>query len=149
MKTINTESHKFKVRLSSLMFNYFGVFVFCVAAIFLIIFVVPDPAQGQEGRWFAGLWALFVLAFALPNALRAPYTIVLVESRELVFKSFISKRVFEVKDLKSIKASFLSSYFLDFKFKKGKVTVINSVDDLSQLIWLVKGINPNIQTRGC
>jgi hypothetical protein len=144
---MNTGNHKFKVRLSSLLFNYFIVFLFCLAAIFLIFFVVLDPAQ--EGRWFAGLWALFVLAFALPNALRTPHTIVLDESGELSFKSLLSKRAFQAKDLKSIKASFLSSYFLYFKFQRGKVSVVNSVDDLSQLIWLVKGINPNVQTKGC
>ena len=140
-------TQEFKVMRSSLLFNYFIVVALSLAAIFLIFFVVLDPAQ--EARWFAGLWALSVLAFALPNALRTPHTILLDESGELIFKSLLSKRAFQAKDLKSIKASFLSSYFLYFKFKKGKVTVINSVNDLSQLIWLVKGINSNVQTKGC
>jgi hypothetical protein len=147
MKKMNTENHKFKVTLSSLLFNYSITIVFCLSAIFLIFVVVLNPAQ--EARWFAGLWALAVFIFALPNALKTPHTIVLDESGTLRFKSLLSKRAFQVRDLKSIKASFMSSYFLEFKFKKGKVTVINSVDDLSQLIWLLKGINPNLQTRGC
>ncbi len=87
---MNTESHRFKVTLSSLLFNYFVVFVFCLVAIFLIFFVVLDPAQ--EARWFAGLWSVSVLPLALPNALRTPHPIVLDESGELSFKSLLSKR---------------------------------------------------------
>jgi len=139
-------TQEFKVRLASLLFNYFTVIALSVTAIFLIFWVVLDPAQ--EARWFAGLWALSVLAFALPNALRMSHTIVLDESGQLIFKSLLSKRAFEAKDLKSIKAGFLNSYLLYFKFKKGKVTVINSVNDLSQLIWLIKSINPSVQTKG-
>ncbi len=141
-------TQEFKVQLPSLLFNYFGGIALTGAAIFSIFWVVLDPAQG-EARWFAALWALSILIFALPNALRTPHTIVLDESGELIFKSLLSNRTFQAKDLESIKATFLSTYFLHFKFKKGKVSVINSVNGLSQLIWLIKGINPNIQTKGC
>jgi len=117
-------------------------------AIFVIFFVVLNRQEAKEARWFAGLWALSVLAFGLPNALRTPHTIVLDESGELIFKSLLPKRAFHAKDLISIKARFLSTS-LYFKFKKGKVTVINGINGLSQLIWLVKDINPNVQTKGC
>jgi len=142
-------TQEFKVARVSLFFSYFVIVGLSLMAIFAIFFVVLNRQEAKEVRWFAGLWALSLLAFGLPKTLRMPHTIVLDECGKLIFKSLLSKRAFNAKDLISIRASFWGTSFLYFKFKEDKVAVIYGVDGLSQLIWLVKSINPNVQTKGC
>jgi len=59
------------------------------------------------------------------------------------------QRTFEVSDLKSIKTGPGNGYFLYFEFKRGRVAVLNSVKNLSELVKIIKSINPEVLTRGC
>ena len=145
------ELHNFRIGLSFLLFHYFGTLVLCVGAVSSIPLFVLNPPQ--KALWLAGLfvvWFLvFAFGFALPHALRLPHTISLDESGRLIFKSLVSQKAFMARDLKSMKANFPNRYYLYFTFSNGKVTVLNSVDGIYQLIQLVKGINPNLQTKRC
>ena len=130
------------------MLHYFTVVGLCLAAILLIYFLARDAIT--EARWLAGMLGVYLLEYALSTVLwRTPHSITLHEPGKLIFKCLVSKKTFATEDLKSIKAGFLNTYFLYFTFKKGKVTVLNSVDGLPQLILLIKGDNPNVQIEGC
>jgi hypothetical protein len=67
----------------------------------------------------------------------------------IVFKSLVSKKEFSVMDLVSIKTSFGNTAYLDFKFNHGRVYIMNSVNNLFELVSELKQMNNNIETRGC
>jgi hypothetical protein len=139
----------FTLTRSSLLMNYVFMAVFAIVAMILVVRVVLDPAEETTARIFAALWALFVFLVVIPHSLKTPHTIVLKDSGQLTFVSVVSKRSYKAQDLKAIKASFGQRYFLYFKFKKRKVSVINSIDNFTQLKWRLKGYNQDLETKKC
>ena len=137
----------YKVSLPFLLFNYTVLVALSVGAIFLFFAVFLNPAQ--KARLFAGVSSCFVIVFALPYGLQLPHTICMDEPGRLVFRSLLLQRTFEVSDLKSIKTGLGNGYFLYFEFKRGRVAVLNSVKNLSELVNIIKSINPEVLTRGC
>lgn len=155
MKRMPKETHEtnrtqvFRIARSSLLMNYVFIGVFALVAMILIVRVVLDPAEETAARIFATIWALFVFLVAVPHSLKTPRCIVLGDSGQLIFVSFMSKRFFKAQELRTIKASSGQRYFLYFKFKKGRVSVINSIDNLTQLKWRLKGYNQDLETKNC
>jgi hypothetical protein len=137
----------YKVSLPFLLFNYSVLVALSVGAILLFFAVFLNPAQ--KPRLFAGVWSCFVIVFAIPYGLQHPHTICMDDPGLLVFRSLLLHRTFEVSDLKSIKTGPGNGYFLYFEFKRGRVAVLNSVKNLSELVKIIKSINPEVLTRGC
>lgn len=137
----------YKVSLPFLLFNYCVIVALSVAAILLFFTVFLSPAQ--KPRLFAGLWSCIIIIFALPYGLQLPHTICMDESGRLVFRSLLLQRSFEATELMSINSGPWNGYFLYFKFKKGRVTMLNGVKNLSELVKMIKDINPDILTSGC
>lgn len=80
------------------------------------------------------------------NYLRLPYVIMAKETNILVFKSIFSEREIRISDIVSIKTSFGNGYF---RHTNGKVTMINRIDNLHELISEIKKTNKSLVTKGC
>lgn len=122
------------------------VVVLSVVAIFLLIRNVLNFSD--FGNIFPALWAAIVLVIFIPQISRTPHTIIFDGLGNLTFKSLQTERVYSVNVLRSIGGRYLNTQYLYFQFDNGTVKVINSIDNLSELITNIKTINANIETRG-
>lgn len=139
---------EFKVSKLTLAFNYL------VMAAFILVVLIMSPIifageHDSAGKVFFFVWSIF-MAFLVYKNLRMPHSIMLSsDSLKLVFKSILSKKEIESMKIGEIEVTAISNAFITFKYDAGKLTLLNGIDGLHELITEIKKLNPNLKTKGC
>lgn len=79
-----------------------------------------------------------------------PHTILLnADKQRLIFKSILSEKEIESKKINKIEITLISNAFIIIKYDDRKLTLLNGIDGLHELINEIKKANPDLETRGC
>ena len=139
---------EFKVSKYSLAFTYFIMAIF-ILAVLIMSPIIYASREDTGGKVFFFFWSIFVL-FGAYRYLRMPYLISLKsETEQIIFKSLVTKKEVDIKEIRMIKTTPINSAFITFKLKSGRMTLLNSIDGLHELINEIKRVNPELETKGC
>jgi hypothetical protein len=139
---------QFKVSKSSLYFTY------SVMTIFILVILIMSPIiyrseDDPEGKVFFFFWTVFVIIGVYMN-IRMPHSMTLnSDSGKIIFNSLISKKKVNIREIQKIKTSPINSAYITFRHKSGRLTLLNRIDGLHELINEIKKVNPNLETKGC
>ena len=101
------------------------------------------------GKIFFSFWSIGVLVMVVLN-LKMPQSIEFnSDLQKVIFNTIFSKKELETIKIRKIETSPINSVFITFRHESGKLTLINRIDGLHELINEIKKINPHIETRGC
>jgi len=122
---------EFKVSKYSLAFTHF------ILAIFILVVLIMSPiiyASGEDtgGKVFFFFWSIFVL-FGAYRYLRMPYLMSLKsETQQIIFKSLVTKKEVDIKEVQMIKTTPINSAFITFKLKGSSKNQLNLLSALYQ-----------------
>lgn len=111
--------------------------------------VIYTGEEDPGGKVFFFFWSIVVAIIVFMN-LKMPQSIELnTDSQKMTFNSILSKKEIEIREIQNIKTTPINSAFITFRHKSGRLTLLNRIDGLHELINEIKKINPDLETRGC
>ena len=134
----------YKVNIYQIIFYYFIIFIFFIIGILVLFRIFNGP--DKEPKWFMLIWLIgvFIIIYFY---IQLPYKVILKENK-IEFKSIFFKKYLLLNDLVSIKSS-LGMQLISFNFNKKKIIMLNSINNLHELITNIKKINKKLFTVGC
>ena len=113
---------------------------------FLVLFIPEGPNVQKAGTWILVLFALFAL-YVVYSFVAMPRTVELTADGALKFDSFFGTRIAAPAELRSIVTTSMG-YYVVFRFAKAKVTLLNRIDGLYELISYLKAQCPELVVKG-
>jgi hypothetical protein len=126
-------------------------FLLLVPFVLVAIFLTPTVLRSEEeigGKVFICIWSVGVL-FMVYYFLKMPYRINFDKTDPVLsFSSLFSKKHIEISRIRLIKVNINGTYVV-FVHDRGKIRMINRIDNFHHLINELRSINSNINTKGC
>ncbi len=76
-----------------------------------------------------------------------------IEKDFIIFKSLIFKKTYRIQDITNIKTILMNGTMITFHFKiegkKKRISILNRITDLYQLLYKLKEENKDIEFYGC
>jgi hypothetical protein len=112
----------------------------------VILFIPEGPNVSKADTWVLILFVLFTL-YAVYQFVAMPQSIELTADGALKFDSFLGTRVVTPKDLRAVTTGSMG-YYVVFRFEKAKVTLLNRIDGLYELLSYLKSCKPDLVIKG-
>ena len=118
-----------------------------IALLTLVALLIPEGPNVQKvNAWIVVLFFLFTL-YGLYRFVAMPRSVELTADGALKFDSFLATRVLSPKDLRSVSTQSMG-YYVVFRFEKAKVTLLNRIDGLYELLSYLKSQQPKLVIKG-
>jgi hypothetical protein len=131
-----------------ILFSFWVILLLMTAIGLFMVFQGFKAGEVSGVREVSLLW-LGILAWIWYFYLRIPFEIRLRDDNVLEFVSVIKTTVVAPRDLISIKGALLNLGFIKVKHTGGSIRLICQITGLYELIYTVKGLNPDIEIAGC
>jgi len=141
----------FRVSKISIIYRYLSLALLTLVGGILLYILMPMMMTSRDYVFLAilALWALALLRYWV-FLLDMPYRIVLTGGQPIAFVSLLRTRRIGAADIRAFNVSPVYSSFLRvLTSRRKKVSLINHITGLHQLIILVKQANPQMETKGC
>ena len=104
--------------------------------------------DGIAGKAFIFFWSIFVF-IGVFIFIRMPHSMIYnKDTMEITFCSLISKKKVDIRQIFEIETSAIQSVFITFKYESGRLTMLNKINGLYELISQIKKANPILKTIG-
>ncbi len=149
-QTKNTAELSFLVSRVSLAYRYFFLLSMTLVGVVLFLLLVPISWVGRDypvlvllAAWSFGLIRYWAYLLGMPHR-------ILVKGKSVVFVSLLRRKEFDQRDIIVMKVSpIYPSYLKIIVLGRKSVTMINHIDKLHELIWIIRTDNPELETKGC
>ena len=130
-------------------FYFFAMGMMTLGGVLLLIATLfRSNSSDLPPGWFVILW-LSILGWVWYAFLRIPFEIRLLDNHSVEFRSLLRRAVVFPHEVGSIKAIPWSIGFVNVKYARGTIHLVNQIDGFHDLVATLKSLNPAIEIRGC